>query len=85
MWWVYVLVNETGRTYVGITKDTSRRTRQHNGHLKGGAKATRRGRPWNVGTRYGPYTSRGEAQRIEYAVKKLRGLKRLSWMPPDAP
>lgn len=79
-WWVYVLVSKrTGRTYTGITLDSDRRLSQHNGLLKGGAKATRAGRPWSLGAVYGPYRSRGDAQRAESAVKKLRGQKRLKW------
>ena len=38
----------SGRTYTGITTDLSRRLRQHNGELRGGARATRHGGPWHV-------------------------------------
>jgi predicted GIY-YIG superfamily endonuclease len=38
----------TRRTYVGYTKNLNRRLRQHNGEIKGGAKATRYGRPWRI-------------------------------------
>jgi len=34
---------------VGITTNLSRRLRQHNGAVVGGAKATRIGRPWKIG------------------------------------
>ena len=33
-------------TYVGCTNDPTQRLRRHNGLLVGGARATRRGRPW---------------------------------------
>ncbi len=83
MWSVYVLLSVNGRrTYVGITTDPERRTAQHNGTQPGGAKATRAGRPWHIAAIYGPYASRGEAQRIERQVKKRRGMLRLSWTPP---
>ena len=41
-WVVYCLVNSQGATYIGATVDRDRRLRQHNGELKGGAKATSR-------------------------------------------
>jgi len=41
-WLVYLLINSKGATYVGATVDKDRRLRQHNGALKGGAKATSR-------------------------------------------
>jgi len=43
----YLLVSGD-RTYVGATTDVSRRVRQHNGELVGGARATQRGRPWRL-------------------------------------
>lgn len=47
-WSIYLLVSSIGRTYVGYTRTATllRRLRQHNGEIKGGAKATRFGRPW---------------------------------------
>jgi len=79
-WSVYVLVAADGRrTYVGITVDVDRRLLQHNGEEPGGAKATRGGRPWRVGAVYGPYGSKSEALKVELAVKRLRGPRRLEY------
>ena len=48
-WILYVLSSDTSRrTYTGVTNNFIRRIRQHNGELKGGAKATRNARPWSV-------------------------------------
>ena len=81
-WSVYVLLSADGqRTYVGITTDTARRLEQHNGALPGGAKATRRGRPWTLGVTYGPYATQSEALKVELRVKKLRGPRRLTFEP----
>lgn len=63
----------THRTYIGVTNNRIRRLRQHNGELKRGAKATRRGRPW-VMVMYvdGFFDYRGALQ-FEWAWKHLRG------------
>ncbi|GER48619.1 structure-specific endonuclease subunit slx1 [Striga asiatica] len=47
-WVVYLILstNPPIRTYVGVTNNFSTRLKQHNGELKGGAKASRSGRPW---------------------------------------
>lgn len=71
----------SGRTYVGITRDVRVRLRQHNGLEAGGARSTRAGRPWRLRKTYGPFVTRGEAQSIEHAVKRLRGMARLRWKP----
>jgi len=81
-WMVYVLrSNALGRTYVGIALDVDLRLSQHNGEAPGGAKSTRGGRPWTVAKRYGPYTTRSQAQRAEAAVKALRAEERVLWDP----
>lgn len=44
----YILSNRVSHTYVGITNNLNRRLRQHNGEIKGGARATRGKGPWFV-------------------------------------
>lgn len=76
-WCVYVLqgTRASGKPvyYVGCTNDLERRVRQHNGEISGGARFTRAHRPWTLCVSFGPYTGRGEAQRVERSVKKLSG------------
>ena len=79
-WVVYVLRSRVRkRTYVGIALDHRQRLLQHNGELPGGAKSTRAGRPWRVARVLGPFPTRGAAQRVEAAVKRLRGTARLRY------
>ncbi len=48
-YYCYLLKSSTTRrTYFGATNDLTKRLRQHNGQLKGGAKTTTRGRPWKM-------------------------------------
>lgn len=72
MWVVYLLKNDNNRTYVGCTTDVARRLRQHNGELSGGAKYTKRGRPWELVKVAGAYSNRSEAQAAEYKAKRDR-------------
>ncbi len=44
-WYVYLLECADGTLYAGVTTDPSRRLRQHNGELVGGARYTRARRP----------------------------------------
>lgn len=71
---LYLLVHDCGRTYIGITTDVTRRLRQHNGILSGGAKATTRYGPgWKIVAHLSPF-DKSTALRIERNVKKSRGL-----------
>jgi len=81
-WNVYVLSSRSAaRTYVGIALDVKARLTQHNGRAPGGARTTRAGRPWRLRKTYGPFSTRGAAQKAEHAVKRLRGTQRLRWVP----
>jgi structure-specific endonuclease subunit SLX1 len=73
MWAVYLLVSGS-RTYVGCTTDVTRRLRQHNGEIRGGARATR-GRQWAVVLYVEGFPNRSVACTFEALVKKrARGL-----------
>lgn len=76
-WFLYLLSAADDRaTYVGISTDPKDRLRAHNGERAGGARSTRRGRPWELLGIWGPYESRGEAQRAEAALKGLSAAER---------
>lgn len=49
-WWVYLIVNPKGHTYVGATLGPSadRRVAEHNSGLSRAAKATRGQGPWTL-------------------------------------
>ncbi len=72
---VYLLVNTTNQyTYLGITNNSNRRIRQHNGILKGGAKYTRMKKDkgsWEYYIKISNLTKR-EALSIERTAKNLR-------------
>ncbi|KAL5203583.1 hypothetical protein ABZP36_008454 [Zizania latifolia] len=60
-WCVYLIASSRiPRTYVGVTTDFPRRLRQHNGELKGGAKASSAGRPWNLACLVEGFVNRSE-------------------------
>lgn len=76
MYTCYFLTNtEKPRyTYVGITNNFKRRLRQHNGEIVGGAKYTRRYRPWRQFIQVTGFPSKRAALQFEWAVKrKSRG------------
>lgn len=66
-WCVYLIAstNPPFKTYVGVTTDFSRRLKQHNGELKGGAKASRAGRPWICACLVRGFRGRSEACEFE--------------------
>ena len=81
-WSVYLLLCADGTYYCGIAFDPQKRLERHNGAAPGGAKYTRSRRPC-VLLASAPCASRGEALKLERAVKalprkrKLEGILRL--------
>jgi len=63
---VYVLRNEEGRHYIGLSEDPGRRLLQHNAGL---SKWTRPHRPWKMVWQKGPL-SLGEARKLENQLKR---------------
>lgn len=70
---VYALVSTVNprKTYVGVTNNPTRRLRQHDGVITGGARATRAHRPWRFLFHVKGLTHR-EALQLEYALKRKR-------------
>jgi len=92
IWFVYVIRSLEKRSngrpgfhYVGCTTDPCRRIRQHNGEIAGGGRYTAKHRPWTPAALYGPYLSRSDAQKAEYALKHgKRGVGRTKWSTKDS-
>ncbi|KAI9075399.1 hypothetical protein K1719_042649 [Acacia pycnantha] len=66
-WFVYLIIATSPpiKTYVGVTTNFTRRLKQHNGEIKGGAKASRAGRPWVCACVICGFTDRSEACMFE--------------------
>lgn len=69
-WYLYMVQTVTGVLYTGISTDPKRRLRQHNGEIKGGAKALRGKGPLTL-----VYTQnlsdKSCAAKAEYQLKQL--------------
>jgi predicted GIY-YIG superfamily endonuclease len=81
-----------GFFYVGMTTDPARRLREHNGLYADGSPGNPKGsrytskhRPWEARALFGPYATRSDALKAEYALKhSKRGAQRLNWTPQDS-
>lgn len=62
----YLLLNDNSRTYVGYTNNPSRRIRQHNGEIQGGAKKTIKGRPWRFALIVSGFANEHDALSFEW-------------------
>ena len=56
-----------GKTYIGFTVGPSKRLRQHNGEVKGGARRTKYGRPWEMVAFVHGFSSKVSALQFEWA------------------
>lgn len=72
-WFVYLIIstNPPIKTYVGSTSNFSRRLKQHNGELRGGAKASRAGRPWVCACLIRGFKDQSEACVVESKWKSI--------------
>lgn len=60
------------RCYIGFTVNLTRRIRQHNGEIKGGARGTRYGRPWEIVGYISGFPNETTARQYEWAIKHCR-------------
>jgi predicted GIY-YIG superfamily endonuclease len=70
MWRCYIIysVPKKRRTYVGITNNPTRRLRQHNGEIAGGARHTRTDRPWALWAYVEGFQSYQEVLQFEWKM-----------------
>jgi predicted GIY-YIG superfamily endonuclease len=71
MYCVYLLEDAKGRTYVGATVNLTRRLRQHNQDVSGGARQTKRGGPWHVAACISGFEHWTHALKFEYAWRRI--------------
>lgn len=91
-WQLYLLRTRSGSLYTGISTDPLRRLRQHQGEIKGGARALRGKGPLTlVWTCHAG--DRSQASVLEYQLKQLNktdkerlvlGLWQPDWLPTSA-
>ncbi|KAK6120828.1 hypothetical protein DH2020_045433 [Rehmannia glutinosa] len=72
-WTVYLILstNPPIKTYVGVTNNFSKRLKQHNGELNGGAKASRAGRPWICACLIQGFGNKSKAYQFESKWKSI--------------
>ena len=76
MHYIYLVRCSDDSLYCGWTTDLKRRIDAHNGHIPGGAKYTRGRRPVTL-VYAGSFHQKQEAQRREYAIKRMTKTKKL--------
>jgi structure-specific endonuclease subunit SLX1 len=71
-WCTYLILSHDKRkTYLGVTANLTRRLRQHNGELAGGAKSVRGGRPWSLVWTVRGFGTRSEACQFEWRLRNF--------------
>ena len=76
MHYIYLVRCSDDSLYCGWTTDLKRRIDAHNGHIPGGAKYTRGRRPVTL-VYAESFPQKQEAQRREYAIKRMTKTKKL--------
>lgn len=79
LWQVYLLQCSDGTYYCGIARNAQKRLMQHNGQRPGGAKYTAGRRPVILVAQT-QLEGKGNAQRLEAAIKKLPRHKKIAML-----
>ncbi len=70
--WVCYIIYKNNNTYCGITNNVTRRLKQHNSIIKGGAKATTsKGPGWNYLCQISGFQNKIQVLQFEWAVKHV--------------
>ena len=70
--WILYIISNRQFTYVGVSPDPTRRLRQHNGEICGGAKyTTSKGAGWKHVCTVSGFRTKIEALQFEWAVKHV--------------
>ena len=72
MYLVYILQSDN-LSYIGMTNDFSKRWKQHNQLLSGGAKYTSQKKNWTPLCIIDGFTTKSEAMQCEWRLKRKRG------------
>ncbi len=72
----YMITHAYQNTYVGITNDFTRRLNQHNGILKGGAKATHKYQDWTLAFYISGFKTKSEVLSFEWHMHHPNGKRR---------
>ena len=71
--WIFYIIQNKYSTYAGVSPDPVRRLRQHNGEIKGGARATtmkvNKGETWRRACYVEGFPTWSEALKFEWAWK----------------
>ena len=74
-WVVYLLKCRDNTLYCGVTNNLSRRLRQHNGEIKGGAKYTQARRPCEL-VYHERCEDKSTAMKREYDIKQFSRIQK---------
>ncbi len=72
----YMITHAYQNTYVGITNDLPHRLNQHNGVIKGGAKATHHHHDWTVAFYISGFETKSEVLSFEWHMHHPNGKRR---------